>query len=185
MKESNYLGDKQSRFANRGECFMARLAKIWLLQMPEDSASALINVDWSLLIISLRSSWFLRQYFYIIQDNVTVQLHRKGNLPANSKGTAFELSELLVQRNPSFVFCFWNVIALPCLYLRPTGLEMSYGWACKQLASIESRRVSICFDQESEYFFEMPTVLGMVVTDHLQLHQCSAFLHTEGNSPAQ
>lgn len=89
------------------------------------------------------------------------------------------------------LFCFWNVIVLSCLYLGSIGLEMLYDCAWEHLVSTDTRRFSICFYQESViislrslWFFEIPVVLGVVVIDHLQLHQRSAFLHAEGNSPA-
>lgn len=90
MKKKNYLGGKQSRFANRGECFMTRLTNIWLLKMPEDSASALMNVGWSLLIISLRFPTVLKEVvLYRLWQSQHSASHN-GNIPESLNCTAFD-----------------------------------------------------------------------------------------------
>lgn len=46
------------------------------------------------------------------------------------------------------LFYIWTVIVLSCLYLGSVGLKMLYGWVCKQLASADTRRLTVCFDHK-------------------------------------
>lgn len=83
------------------------------------------------------------------------------------------------------LFYFWTVIVLSHWYLGSVGLKMLYGQACKQLASADTKRLCLLWLKETDYFFEIPVVLGAVVI-YIPPTTKSSFSfssHTEDNSP--
>lgn len=87
-----------------------------------------------------------------------------------------------------WVLCFVLFLKCHCSFMSVFRIHWPRNvvWLCLRTLGFNRHQkiLYLLLSRECDYFFEIPVVLGVVVIDHLQLHQRSAFLHAEGNSPA-
>lgn len=87
-----------------------------------------------------------------------------------------------------WVLCFVLFLKCHCSFMFAFRIHWPWNvaWLGLQTLGFYRQQKTFCllWSRESYYFCEIPMVLGVVVIDHPQLHQRSAFLHAEGDSPA-